>query len=561
MKWLHRRRQVWRQTVLSLALACPAFAAGQTVAEAKASLPGQWFSEPLRVDLSSATAGTTLLFTTNGIPPEPGSSAVYRNPLTLSHTTILRAIAIRADGARSAITTWSYLRISDVLSQSGAGFPGSWGIREGKPVPADYAMDPAITSAPDFQAKLPRAISALPTVSLVVNPDDLFASQTGIYANPMESGEEWEHPASIEYFPAAGAAVDDSGFTEHAGLRIQGGWNRRPEESPKHSLRLIFRHRYGTDRLRYPLFRDAPTEFSTLILRGGNNNSWLHWSAEERRRADYLRDEWMRRTHAALGQTAARGRFVHVCLNGLYWGIYDLCERPDHSFAAAHLGGRPADYDSRNADKILNGDDAAWRSLLRLVETGSARENYWAQVQAALDVPAFIDFAILNLYGANADMDGASNWYAARKRIPDGRDHFFVWDGERTLEQVTDSRLSEDAADSPWRLWQKLRENADFRRQFSERVRAVCAGNGPLAPEPAAARYRQLVAELEPAIALESARWGDHRLLVNPYKAGPFERYTVEAHWRPEIQRLLHDYFPARTREFRAQLRAAGLDQ
>jgi len=47
-------------------------------------------------------------------------------------------------------------------------------------------------------------------------------------------------------------------------------------------------------RCRAMLAANGAVAFETLILRGGNNNSWLHWNFEERRRGDYLRDEWKR---------------------------------------------------------------------------------------------------------------------------------------------------------------------------------------------------------------------------------------------------------------------------
>src|SRR5207302_6798217 len=138
----------------------------------------------------------------------------------------------------------------------------------------------------------------------------------------------------------------------------QGGWNRRPEESPKHSFRVIFKKKYGLGKLRFPLFGESGVhEFDTLVLRAGCNNTWLHWSAEERRRGDFIRDQWMRDTLLAMGHSSARGFFAHLYLNGLYWGLYNPSERPSAPFIAAHLGGAPADYDVRNGDNILEGDE------------------------------------------------------------------------------------------------------------------------------------------------------------------------------------------------------------
>lgn len=215
-------------------------------------------------------------------------------------------------------------------SQTGAGWPIQWGLRNGKPVPVHYTLDPKI----DLKL-LQHAFRVLPILALKLDPADLLDPSRGIYSNPMEQGELWERPVQARWFPVSGT----NGFTISCGIRIQGGWNRRPEESPKHSLRLIFRNQYGAKTLKFPLFEGQPSTFNTLILRGGNNNSWLHWSGEERHRADYLRDEWMRQTYAAMGHLSARGRFVHLSINDLYWGIYNLTERPDAHFAASHLGG------------------------------------------------------------------------------------------------------------------------------------------------------------------------------------------------------------------------------
>jgi hypothetical protein len=57
----------------------------------------------------------------------------------------------------------------------------------------------------------------------------------------------------------------------------------------------------------------------------------------------------------------------------------------------------------------------------------------------------------------------------------------------------------------------------------------------------------------------ESARWGDYRRDVHPYKTGPYELYTRNDHWRPEIARLLTHYFPQRTAACLQQFREAGL--
>ena len=50
-------------------------------------------------------------------------------------------------------------------------------------------------------------------------------------------------------------------------------------------------------------------------------------------------------TELAMGNEAKHGRFVHLYINGLYWGLYDLTERPEATWAAQTWGGTTDDYD------------------------------------------------------------------------------------------------------------------------------------------------------------------------------------------------------------------------
>jgi hypothetical protein len=457
------------------------------------------------------------------------------------------------------VTLWAapaHVSAKEVVGQSGEGLPATWGVNEGKPVPAYYKMNAEITGSAEYRDGMEAALKAIPAMWVVMNEKDLFDAARGIYASPKQAGKEWERPASVELTFPDGRA----GFRIDCGIRIQGGWSRRPEESPKHSFRLLFKSKYGPARLEFPLFGEAGgREFDTLILRGGNNNTWLHWSGEERRRADFIRDQWMRDTHRAMGYPAARGVFVHLYLNGLYWGLYNLTERPDATFVAGRQGGSRKDYDSQKAEKAIEGDKVAWDKMLKLANAGLGGEAEYRAICEMLDMPAFIDFMILNLYGGNADWDRHSNWYAARRRNPPGRFQFLIWDGERSLEAIDANVLDYDDDQSPPRLFQKLRANARFRAEFAERVQRHFFNGGALTAEAGARRFQFWSDQLDAAVVAESARWGAYRRDVQQYKVGPYELYTRNEHWRPEIRRLLGEYFPKRGEAVLKQFREAGL--
>src|SRR6185369_6224863 len=83
--------------------------------------------------------------------------------------------------------------------------------------------------------------------------------------------------------------------------------------------------------------------FDHLVLRGNAADSWTTGQEEGSVDADnyqrftraggtYLRDQWMRDSQREMGGLPVRGTFVHVFLNGLYWGVYNLMEQYDENF-------------------------------------------------------------------------------------------------------------------------------------------------------------------------------------------------------------------------------------
>lgn len=517
--------------------------------------PHALVSEPFDLRLQASPPDARIIYTLDGSVPSSGNGSAYNGSVRISGTTVVRAAAIAGGQVVGPIATCTFVFPDQVAMQDSAGLPQSWGAKEGKPVAVAYALSAQIAANPKYRDELPRALRALPTMSVVMDANDLFGADRGIYAHPEENGAAWERKVSVELIQPDGS----QGFQTDCGIRIHGGWGRRPEESPKHGFRLLFKPKHGSQKLDFPLFgADGPREFTTIVLRSGNNNSWLHPSSEERRRAEYIRDQWMRDAQRAMGYPSARGTFVHLYLNGLYWGVYNATERPDAAFAAANFGGSPRDYDVMRADKPLEGDRQAWNTMMALVNAGLSTESAYGALQAWLDPTEFADFMVLNFYGANSDWDGSSNWYAIRRR-PSGKFHFVVWDGERTLEGLDANTIAFDSDSSPPRIFQKLRENAEFRELFARRAQKLCSQDGPLGPPASAARFKTWSLLLDSAIVGESARWGGYRKDVHPFRTGPYELYTRDDQWRPEVNRLLNEYFPLRSGVVLKQFEREGL--
>ena len=310
----------------------------------------------------------------------------------------------------------------------------------------------------------------------------------------------------------------------------------------------MFKSKYGPGKLHYPVFPETTrSKFDSLVLRADFNNSWIHWDARARPRAQRVRDAWFKDSQRAMGWAAGHTRFVHLFLNGLYWGIYDFTERPDANFAADYLGGKPEDYDVINEMQAKDGKMDGF-SALYSVHNLSNNAQY-EKLQTLLNITEFIDYLLLHYYSGNQDIGEDKNWYAIRRRTPPLPFQYVVWDGEQILQDLTDDTVS-NPYEVPFRLAEELRANAEFRLAFADRVQKHLLNGGALTPGPAAARWLKRAAEVDEAMLAESARWGYYR------RKTP---YTRDKEYAQEQQRLLKTYFPQRTAIVLAQLRSAGL--
>jgi len=424
-------------------------------------------------------------------------------------------------------------------------------------VRAETGTEPStLNSQPLRSTPSINSFNQLSTLKIVTDPRHLFSRETGIYTHPTERGEDWERAVTLEVIDAEGRRQ----FQVGCGLRIHGGMSRQPEETPKHSFRLIFSSRHGSTNGPFPWFgpEDA-REYEELILRAGNNDSWLFADGEQRGLATYIRDEWMRRSMLAMGHRSARGAFVNLYLNGMYWGLYNLCEPAGRALFAGKERERTLEFDTRKGEKMQSGDSAAWDRLAALADSGLSDEERYQEISKCIDLPQFADYLILNFYAGNSDWDRSGNWVAVRPRIPGGRFQFLVWDAECILGSINANTMDFDDEDSPPHLFQKLSENAAFRKLFAERAQRLLFDQGALAPEVCAERFRDLANQVGKAMTAEAARWGNYRRDVHPFKSGPYERYTVEEHWQPEVDRIVKRFFPQRREILLKQFRDRGL--
>ena len=485
------------------------------------SLERGFYETPFTLKLAAATPGATIRYTTDGSEPAETRGAVYTAPLTIETTTLLRAAAFKPGLRPSPVDTHTYIFLDDVLAQpkNPPGFPRTWGGYEGSPVLADYEMDLEVVNDPRYRGAIKAALQAIPTLSLVTDMPDFH----DLYANPGRRGRAWERPVSVELMDPQHR---QPGFHINAGLRIHGELGRAGY-IPKHPLRLFFRSEYGAARLEYPLFSAGPVkEFDTLILRSGVNRSYAGYPKRETevRSTTYTRDEWLRASQLAVSGFGARGIFVHLYLNGLYWGLYNIVERPEETFMSAYFGGEKEDWQVIDHDITTSNSSERFKALHQLAREGHLEDpEKYAAVQAYLDIPHFINYLILNWYSGNLDW-GFNNWFAAVQN-PAGLVRYFVWDGERTWFDGAEIYMEYDEYQGQpnliKHLFQALLKNPDFRIELADRLYEHLFNNGPLTDASSQARWLSINQEIEQAIIGESARWGDTR----------FETPLTQADW------------------------------
>jgi hypothetical protein len=426
-------------------------------------------------------------------------------------TTLLRAAAFKPGLYPAPVDTHTYIFLDQVLIQpkNPPGFPKTWGGYKGVPVMADYEMDPEVVNDPRYRQAIEEALTSIPTISIVTDRQSFH----NLSANPRRKGRAWERPASVEFIDPQ---QQQPGFQIDAGLRIHGELGRS-EYMPKHAFRLFFRNEYGATRLRYPLFPGVSVEeFDTLILRGGVNRSYAGYPERESevKLTTYTRDEWLRASQLAMSGFGARGIFAHLYLNGLYWGLYNVVERPDAAFMASYFGGAAEDWQVIDQEETVSNTSERFKALHQLAAEGRlADPDAYAALKTHLDIPHFIDYLILNWYSGNLDW-GFNNWYAA-VQTPAGQVRYFVWDGERTWYDGAEIYMEYDEylgqPNLVKFLFEALLQNPDFRLELADRLYKHLFHTGALADAAAQERWLKLNATLEQAIIAESARWGDTR--------------------------------------------------
>jgi hypothetical protein len=514
------------------------------VGDTEFSVDRGFYTQAFTVAITTDTPGATIRYTTDGTAPTPSTGTIYTSPVPVATTTFIRAIAYRDGYQPSNIDTHSYLFLADVLQQDGSGLPATANWGHGGP---DWDMDPEVVNDPRYANTLTDDLLAVPSISVVMDWDDLWAGGgQGIYI----AGESDPRAASFERITADGTRT----FQENGSIQIQGQSSTGRWKTDKLSLRAKFTEAYGPSKLRTRLFEDSPVEaFDTFVLDAVLNLSWLHPSSGQRGPAQYIQDQVVADLQNLGGGRAPHGSYVHLYLNGVYWGMYYLHERPDAGFHQSYAGGEKDDWNviKHTENTVVDGSNASYMDLIARMALDQAAPANHAAVAELLDIDDFILYMLCNYFLGNTDW-AHKNLYASQNEASgDSRWRFHSWDAEHVVKNVNqDITGRRDNAGQPTDFHHRLRANDEYNLRFADIVHRHFFNGGIMSPGGAAAVYSNRVAQADRAIVGESARWGDNR------DSTP---RTRDDDWLPTVNGNIDNYFPQRTGIVLNQLKADDL--
>ena len=471
----------------------------------------------------TAGEGETIRYTTDCTTPN-ASSEVYSGELSISKNSVIRAAAFRDGYLSGDVATATYLFRSDGVNH------------------------------------------ALPVVTLVTDPDNLWNSKTGIYA----TGDQFDPDAasyadtlkSATYYqakfateeqvdtiwekPAAFSLFDDNGkqvFTQNVGIRIAGSFGRGRAQK---GFNVIARKEYGKGSMEYPFFENRPyTEYKAVVLRAG---------AQDQNRSkirDELASGLLEGTDINILYQAYRPTVLY--LNGEYWGVYFMKEKRNRFFVAQH------ENTENNVDLAIGkgfkqrsyGDNSDWVSLYEYATTHdlSSAEAY-AYVSERMDVDSFRDYMIAEIYNGNTDTYNFQYY-----RLKGGKWKFifydFCWGFQSPGHETLAFRMGKTPSDvCSAKLFAAMLQNKGWRDSFCRRFGELL--NTAFAPERVSALIEELYGYVEPEIKREREKFNKDTFMG--VKQPNTNLGTYEG-FQSEISKL-KDFAQRRPEELKRQLQS-----
>jgi hypothetical protein len=435
-----------------------------------------FYEQPFDLKISTQTEKAKIRYTLDGTEPTEEDGTDYAGPLRIDQTSVVRAAAFRSGYVTTNIDTHTYIFVADVPSQRN--------------------MRSQITEDDEYGPLMAQSLTAVPTISLATSERrELNGS----------SSRQLEVPTSAEMLFPDGT----EGFHINCGSARFGGF---ATNFPKKSFRLYFRREYGEPQLNYPVFDgfdyDIPPveEFDSLSLRSGSHDM--------NQRGAYMSNRFCDDTMLEMKQIAPHGRFVHVYINGAYWGQYHLRERWHAPMFARYFGGNPEDYEAIDANNrgdqfengsAYDGSGVLWREARNRVR----EDNPFTAAGTHIDIANYIDWMIMWGSG-NSESEFRAAGGLSLGEPPESAlgvpFKFFLKDADGYLRGHSTGRATHNG---PLNLFRELRSEKDPEHitLIGDRLHKHFFNDGAMTSERLVARLQRRKDEVQLSFISEAARW------------------------------------------------------
>ena len=465
----------------------------------KFSQKGGFYEESFSLELSCPN-DYQIRYTTDGNNPT-AQSALYESPLWLDES-----LYSKADIYKIQISPDSLVYIPDSIKHAIV-------IRA-----ALFDADGSCVSETSTNTYLIRSLGienhGMAAVSLCLDYDDLFDYDNGIFVrgatwdpkrpdhtgNYFQHGKNWEREANVEFYEPD----DNSGINQACGVRTHGNRSRR---HPAKGMKIYARNEYNKKRFKHPFFgEDYLDSFKHLILKPFA--SFSPYSG--------VQDYFSQKLALQVGITSTECRPVIMFLNGEYWGIYFIQEKPDERFLEDHFGVSPESCniigDWRGA--VDHGSDTSYKAMMNWFAHADLTERkQYRQACRLIDVNNFIDYYVFETFVANFDWPGNNMrcW-----QTDDSKWRWIFFDGDATIIAGSQDMFETAAVYKEPKTWLnypeakllfgKMLESRKFKKAFKARAKEWC--NGPFRYENTYSIYSEILEALRPHIEDQSHRFG-----------------------------------------------------
>lgn len=529
-------RRLWL-ILIGLFAVIPTISAQVTLSFSK---PGGCYTDISSISILAESDGNIpfqIHYTLNGGTPSVGSF-LYKHPLTLNARLYSSSNIFKIPNTTEKYRSPVPPDVERVIVIRAAAFDKN-GQRCSEVITSTYVILPLLGRT-----------TRLPVLSLCVDSTDLFDNKRGIFipgasfdpAHPDEtgnyflSGREHEMAGHVELFDT------DCLLSQDCGVRTHGNIGRRYAQK---GLSLYARKEYGKKNFD-SVFENASLKSKHLILKPFRCG-WTPMGFQD------LLCQQMAKRFTSFESLASRP--VVLFLNGEYWGIYFLEEKPDERYIQSHFGIDDKEVhmvrDWAGHDK--NGSvDSAFVALMQWLKNADLTDNQqYEQLKQLVDVPSFTDYVLFETFIGNRDWP-TNNMRCWSANGSPWRFIFFDGDAIRTqsFAEVDNalfkgSRQCWPSSPEATLLLRRLLQNPQYRTYFLKRMHEVAQAFSFRHGSPLRKQFNHTALLLRKEIPYQSKRFGFPKNTCQWRHAVPHQRRYWRRHWRKverEWERAVREY-------------------